>query len=133
MRNCSTFESFRAHVQINKPLVNDEDIAIIMFGYFGVLPNASLRDVQVDLGLSVHRVLQRSKWKPCWYTLVHHLSKNGMFNRHNSHFWSFQNLNLIHKWCFQQSYVFYAIKYDLLLTILVTGIWIYCEMDLLLH
>lgn len=160
VENLISFGSFKSTTTKIRPVLNDEDTAITVLGYFTAYPNASLRDAQRDLGIpfkSIHRILRKYKFKPYSYSLVHNLwlddpcrrirfceffltkiqedeqflrkiiwsdeakfSRNGLFNRKNSHYWADRNPHVRRETHYQVSWsfnVYCAIKDDKVLNV----------------
>lgn len=160
LHNCREFGSFTHKVIKKSPVVDDEDAAITVLGYFSAYPKNSVSDAERDLRYAkstVHRILVKHNWHPFKYNHVQFLndgdlairinycewlmtriqedelflkniiwtdeakfSKNGIQNRHNSHFWASENPNVTRERNFQLSWsfnVYCAIKDNRILCI----------------
>lgn len=158
LRNVGSFVKKTIHRE--KSVVEDENNEITVLAYFCVNPQNSLKDAEIDLGLSqssVWRILKKHKMHPYKFNRVQHLketdfvrrtefceammirfqenenfldciiwtdeskfTKNGSFNRHNSHYWDEENNHHFRQWNFQETWsfnVFCAIKNNAILDV----------------
>ena len=155
LENFKNYGSVKAKMQRRKPIVDDENIEIVILGYFHAFPRMSLRQAALESGLckdSIHRILLKHKFHPFSFHMVQGLketdflrrqnfcefilirsegddsylgniiwtdeakfTKNGLFNRHNSHYWSDSNPHMFRERNFQESWqfnVYCAIRND---------------------
>lgn len=146
IKNLKEYGCFEAKNLKVKPIVDNNENEINILGYYTAFPEASVRNGERDLGISmksIHRVLKKHNYHPYSYNLVQHLketdynrrvefaewvtvksqenhnflrniiwcdeskfTKNGLYNRHNSHYWSQDNLYLTKERGFQDRWEF---------------------------
>ncbi|KAJ8939687.1 hypothetical protein NQ318_011734 [Aromia moschata] len=133
IENFKNFGSVKPGVHRNRPVVDNENIEIAILGYFSAYPTISTRQVALESGISrttVLRILRKHRFHPYVFSIVQHLkeritrklffldniiwsdeakfTENGVFNRRNSHYWSYYNVHPFRERNFQESWQFNA-------------------------
>ena len=86
LENLKNYGSVKAKMQRRKPVVDDENIEIVILGYFHAFPRMSLRQAALESGLckdSIHRILLKHKFHSFSFHMVQGLKGTDFLRRQN--------------------------------------------------